>query len=64
MHVYFKLTVFSGYAPRSGGAGSHGDPSFSFFGEPPLCKLLSPNSALKLECLLSLQTQVYICVRV
>ena len=34
------------------------------FWGPPLCKLLSPNSALKLECLLSLQTQVYICVRV
>lgn len=54
MHVYFKLMVFSVYAPRSGTARSYGNTIFSFFGEPPLCKLLSPNTALKLEYLLSL----------
>ena len=37
VHVPFRIRVFSGYTPRSGIAGSHGNPVFSFFKDPPYC---------------------------
>ena len=37
VHVSFRIIVWSGYIPRSGIAGSYGNPIFNFFEEPPYC---------------------------
>ena len=42
VHVSFQITVLSGYMPRSGIAGSYGNPIFVFFEEPPYCFLGFP----------------------
>ena len=37
VHASLQITVLSQYIPRSGIAGSYGNPSFRFFEELPYC---------------------------
>ena len=37
VHASFQITVFSGYMPRDGIAGSYSSSIFSFFREPAYC---------------------------
>ena len=42
LHVAFQMTVFSGYVPRSGIAGTYVSSMFSFFKELPYSCLENP----------------------